>query len=156
MIEPPTNQRGNQMQGFVTMEEVDSVNPSSVGIRASITATLIECWCLSQLQWVTHETDNVPALWERVIRHVRAYLLGLWASWMLTGKSAEEAFVVKCDHTTMTPADIRDGYLICLVGVAPVKPLEFVHYRIRIRLKSRQSPSSQVDNPASTYSRWRL
>ena len=128
------------MHGFVTVEEVDSLNAPSVGISASITTILIECWCLTQLQWVTYETDNVPALWERVVRHVRAYLLGLWASWMLTGKSSEEAFVVRCDHTTMTPADIRDGYLICLVGVATVKPSEFVHYHIRIRLKSHSSP----------------
>ena len=128
------------MHGFVAVEEVDSVGPSPVDIIASITPTLIECWCLTQLQWVTYETDNTPELWERVVRHVRAYLLGLWASWMLTGKSSEEAFVVQCDHATMTPADIRDGYLICLVGVATVKPSEFVHYRIRIRLKSHASP----------------
>lgn len=140
----------------VTVEEVDSGSPSSIGISVYITATLIECWCLTQLQWVMYETDNVPALWDRVVKHVTGYLLELWASWMLIGKSPQEGFFVRCDHTTMTPADIRDGYLICLVGVAPVKPSEFVHYRIRIRLKSRQSPSSQVDNPASTYSRWRL
>lgn len=128
------------MHGFVTVEEVDAVGPSSVGIIASITPTLLECWCLTQLQWVMYETDNAPELWERVVRHVRAYLLGLWASWMLTGKSSEEAFVVRCDQTTMTPADIRDGYLICLVGVATVKPSEFVHYHIRIRLNSHASP----------------
>ena len=129
------------MNGVVTVEEVDSEGPSSVGIMASITATLIECWCLTQLQWVTYETDNGPALWARVVKQLTGYLFGLWTSWMLTGKSSQEAFFVRCDHTTMTAADIRDGYLICLIGVATVKPSEFVHYRIRIRLQTRQQPS---------------
>lgn len=132
------------MHGLVAVEEIDSADPSSVGISASITAILIECWCLTQLQWVTFEADNVSPLWERVVRHVRGYLLALWASGMLRGNTSQEAFVVKCDQTTMTQADIREGNLILLIGVAPLKPSEFVRYRIRVRLKSVSNPLARL------------
>jgi phage tail sheath protein FI len=46
------------------------------------------------------------------------------------GKTPEEAFFVKCDRTTMTQDTIDNGRLICLIGVAPVKPAEFVIFRI--------------------------
>jgi phage tail sheath protein FI len=48
----------------------------------------------------------------------------------LAGATPEEAFFVKCDRTTMTQDDIDNGRLICLIGVAPVKPAEFVVFRI--------------------------
>jgi phage tail sheath protein FI len=46
------------------------------------------------------------------------------------GTTADEAFFVKCDRTTMTQDDIDNGRLICLIGIAPVKPAEFVIFRI--------------------------
>ncbi len=46
------------------------------------------------------------------------------------GTKAEEAFFVKCDRTTMTQDDIDNGRLICVIGIAPVKPAEFVIFRI--------------------------
>jgi phage tail sheath protein FI len=49
---------------------------------------------------------------------------------MLQGRTKEEAYFVRCDRTTMTQADIDNGRLICLIGVAPVKPAEFVIFRI--------------------------
>ena len=121
----------------ITLEEVDSENPATEGISTALTRELIETWCVTQLQWVAYESDNVPALWEQVDRHIRGYLCALWASGMLRGNSTKEAFLVKCDRTTMTQTDIRDGNLICEVRVAPVRPSEFVQYRIRVRLKPR-------------------
>lgn len=133
------------MHGYVAVEEVDSGDTSLVGINVSITRELIETWCLTQLQWIAYETNNGPPLWDQVILNVRGYLLALWATGMLRGDTTKESFVVKCDHTTMTPADIREGLLICQIGVAPVKPSEFVHYRIRIRLHPRsRSPRHDV------------
>jgi phage tail sheath protein FI len=46
------------------------------------------------------------------------------------GTTPDEAFFVKCDETTMTPDDIGNGRLIILIGIAPVKPAEFVIFRI--------------------------
>jgi len=49
---------------------------------------------------------------------------------MLQGRTKEEAYFVRCDRTTMTQADINNGKLIVLIGMAPVKPTEFVIFRI--------------------------
>jgi phage tail sheath protein FI len=61
---------------------------------------------------------------------VADFLLGIWRSGGLVGRTADEAFFVKCGRDTMTQADIDAGRLICLVGVAPMKPAEFVVFRI--------------------------
>jgi phage tail sheath protein FI len=53
-----------------------------------------------------------------------------WPSGAVPGSRPEEAFFVRCDRTTMTQADLDQGRLICLVGVAPVRPAEFVIFRI--------------------------
>ena len=60
----------------------------------------------------------------------RNFLTLVWRNGALEGTKVEEAFFVKCDRTTMTQTDIDSGRLICVVGVAPVKPAEFVIVRI--------------------------
>ena len=54
----------------------------------------------------------------------------LWLNGQLAGVTQDEAFFVRCDRTTMTEDDIANGRLICLVGVAPLRPAEFVIIRI--------------------------
>ena len=54
-----------------------------------------------------------------------------WRSGALQGTTAKDAFFVKCDRTTMTQDDIDNGRLICVIGIAPVKPAEFVIFRIQ-------------------------
>ena len=81
--------------------------------------------------------ENGPRTWGQVVQNIREFLFVLWAREALKGSRAKEAFFVKCDQTTMTPNDLREGTLTCLVGVAPLKPSEFIHYRVRIRLKPR-------------------
>ena len=48
----------------------------------------------------------------------------------LLGEKPEKAYFVKCDRSTMSQNDLDNGRLICLVGVAPLKPAEFVIFRI--------------------------
>jgi hypothetical protein len=81
------------------------------------------------LQWVVFE-PNADPLWARVRRAISNFLTLLWRNGALEGTRPEEAYFVKCDRTTMTQTDIDQGRLICLVGVAPVKPAEFVIVRI--------------------------
>jgi phage tail sheath protein FI len=81
------------------------------------------------LQWVVFEPNAEP-LWARVTRTVSNFLTTVWRSGALEGAKREEAFFVKCDRTTMTQADIDNGRLIVVIGVAPVKPAEFVIIRI--------------------------
>jgi phage tail sheath protein FI len=81
-------------------------------------------------QWVVFEPNYEPT-WARVRQSVRNFLLIVWRSGALRGLTEEEAFFVRCDRTTMTEAEIDAGLLICEVGIAPVKPAEFVVFRIQ-------------------------
>jgi phage tail sheath protein FI len=80
-------------------------------------------------QWVVFEPNHEPT-WARVQRSISAFLVRVWKSGALQGVTQDEAFFVKCDRTTMTEDDINNGRLICYIGVAPVKPAEFVIFRI--------------------------
>lgn len=79
--------------------------------------------------WVVFE-PNDEKLWARVQRTIDAFLTRVWADGALMGSSPAEAFFVKVDRSTMTQDDIDNGRLICVIGVAPVKPAEFVIFRI--------------------------
>lgn len=81
-------------------------------------------------QWVVFEPNDEP-LWARVRATVTNFLTTTWRGGMLQGTTPEEAFFVKVDRSTMTQDDIDNGRLICLIGIAPVKPAEFVIFRIQ-------------------------
>lgn len=80
-------------------------------------------------RWAVFEPNDEP-LWARVRDSVSNFLLGEWRNGALQGAKAEQAYFVKCDRTTMTQNDLDNGRLICLVGAAPMKPAEFVIFRI--------------------------
>ncbi|MBE9594778.1 MAG: phage tail sheath family protein [Proteobacteria bacterium] len=80
-------------------------------------------------QWVVFEPNN-EKLWARVRQTITQFLTRVWKDGALMGTTPEEAFFVKCDRTTMTQDDLDNGRLIVLIGVAPVKPAEFVIFRI--------------------------
>jgi len=73
---------------------------------------------------------NNDQLWANVTQTVTDFLYLLWKNGALLGPKPEDAFFVRCDRTTMTQNDLDNGRLICLVGVAPVKPAEFVIFRV--------------------------
>ena len=80
-------------------------------------------------QWAVFE-NNGPRLWANITETVESFLYNEWVSGNLLGGTPKEAFFVKCDRTTMTQNDLDNGRLICLVGVALLKPAEFVIFRI--------------------------
>jgi phage tail sheath protein FI len=80
-------------------------------------------------QWVVFESND-NRLWIRVKQNITEFLTMQWRNGALMGTKAEDAFFVKVDRTTMTQGDIDNGRLICLIGVAPIKPAEFVIFRI--------------------------
>jgi hypothetical protein len=80
-------------------------------------------------QWAVFE-NNGPELWDRVRRMVENFLFNEWRAGGLLGSKPEDAYFVVCDRSTMTQQDLDQGRLICLVGVAPIKPAEFVIFRI--------------------------
>lgn len=79
--------------------------------------------------WVVFE-PNSTTLWNRVTRTIETFLATCWRDGALAGSTPSEAFFVECGPTTMTQDDIDNGRLICQIGIAPVKPAEFVIFRI--------------------------
>ncbi|MEN6349439.1 MAG: phage tail sheath family protein [Syntrophomonas sp.] len=79
--------------------------------------------------WVVFEPNDEP-LWARVQRTIDAFLTRVWRDGALMGSSPAEAFYINIGRNTMTQDDIDNGRLICVIGVAPVKPAEFVIFRI--------------------------
>lgn len=90
---------------------------------------MVESTILEGTQWAVFEPNDV-SLWEGVKRTLGGYLHGLWQAGALFGSTADQAFFVRCDETTNTPETIDQGKLIVEVGLAPVKPAEFVIFRI--------------------------
>jgi phage tail sheath protein FI len=88
-------------------------------------------------QWVVFE-PNDESLWALVRQTVSNFLTTVWRSGALFGATADEAFFVHCDRTTMTDDDIANGRLICVIGVAPVFPAEFVIFRIQQKTRETQ------------------
>ena len=138
----------------VTKGEQDVLNPSGINCIRSFTGRGVRVWGARTVssdpawryvsvrrlfnyvessieggtQWVVFEPNDAD-LWARVRRDVGAFLTGVWRDGALFGTTPQEAFFVKCDAEN-NPADVRDrGQLIIEVGLAPVKPAEFVVFR---------------------------
>ncbi len=79
--------------------------------------------------WVVFE-PNGEALWANVQATVSDFLYSEWRNGHLLGSKPESAYFVRCDRTTMTQNDLDNGRLVCLIGVAPLRPAEFVIFRI--------------------------
>jgi phage tail sheath protein FI len=89
----------------------------------------LEASIYNSTQWVVFE-PNDPRLWKRVEQTITFFLRGQWRAGALFGDKEEEAFSVAVDRSTMTEDDILNGRLIVEIGVAPVRPAEFVVFRI--------------------------
>ena len=80
-------------------------------------------------QWVVFE-PNTSALWQKITRNITAFLTNVWRAGALFGTTPQEAFYVKCDEET-DPPELREvGQVVTEIGVAIVRPAEFVIFRI--------------------------
>jgi uncharacterized protein len=89
----------------------------------------IEASLYEGVQWVVFE-PNDDRLWARVKAEISHFLRAQWQLGALSGRTEQDAFFVACDRTTMTQDDILSGRLICEIGIAPLRPAEFVIFRI--------------------------
>jgi phage tail sheath protein FI len=80
-------------------------------------------------QWAVFE-PNGEALWANIRQSLSEFLYNEWRNGALLGASPKEAFFVRCDRSTMTQSDLDNGRLICEIGIAVIKPAEFVIFRI--------------------------
>lgn len=87
--------------------------------------------------WVVFE-PNDEMLWSRVEGTIRVFLTAQWRNGALAGSTADEAFFINIGKSTMTEDDILNGRLICVIGVAPVRPAEFVIFRITQKMENAQ------------------
>jgi hypothetical protein len=140
----------------VTQEEQEGLNPNGIncirlfareGIRVWGARTLaasasewrylnvrrlfnqIEESIAESTRWVVFEPNDL-GLWKSIRRDIRAFLMLLWRQGALMGATPEEAFFVQCDAETNPPEVVDAGMVVTVVGVAPVKPAEFVVFRI--------------------------
>ncbi|MEQ4302937.1 phage tail sheath subtilisin-like domain-containing protein [Plantactinospora sp. B6F1] len=144
-----------EVQNTVTKGEQDLLNPVGVncirafpgrGIRVWGARTLssdpswryinvrrlfnyLEESILLGTQWAVFE-PNDERLWGTIRRNIAAFLTEEWRGGALFGGTAAEAFYVKCDRETNPPESVDRGRVVCEVGVSPVKPAEFVVFRL--------------------------
>ncbi|SER00674.1 phage tail sheath family protein [Actinokineospora terrae] len=143
------------LQSGVTQAEQALLNPIGVNVLRSFTGRGIRVWgartlssdtdwrylnvrrlfnyleesILNGTQWVVFE-PNDDALWARIRRTISAFLVNEWRKGALFGTTPDEAFYVKCDQETNPAESIDAGHVVCEIGVAPVKPAEFVVFRL--------------------------
>ncbi len=84
---------------------------------------------LTGTQWAVFE-PNDRALWARIKRTIESFLVVEWRKGALFGLTPDEAFYVKCDDETNPSEQIDLGQVVCEIGIAPVKPAEFVIFRL--------------------------
>ena len=121
------------MNGDVTVWGARNIGGDSLGewkyISVRRFAGFLEESISRGTQWVVFE-PNDRNLWSRIILNITAFLTNVWRSGALFGLTPQEAFYVKCDEE-LNPPDVRDlGMVITEIGVAIVRPAEFVIFRI--------------------------
>jgi phage tail sheath protein FI len=80
-------------------------------------------------QWSVFE-PNDDRLWGKLSTNVGSFLSRVHRSGALSGASPADAYFVKCDAETNPPEVVEAGQVVCEVGIAPVKPAEFVIFRL--------------------------
>ena len=80
-------------------------------------------------RWVVFEPNDQP-LWQDIKRDVGAFLRTVWRDGALMGRTPQEAFFVQCDAETNPQDSIDQGRVVIVIGIAPVKPAEFIIFRI--------------------------
>lgn len=123
----PFPNRGIRVWGARTLVEPDITEWRYISVRRLV--SYIEKSIELGTQWVVFE-PNDRDLWERVKRTVNNFLTRLWREGALYGASPSQAFYVKCDEDLNTPDTMILGRLYIEVGVCPVRPAEFVIFRV--------------------------
>ena len=117
--------RGNRVWGARTI----SSDPEWMYVNVRRLFIYLEHSIDKGTQWAVFEPNN-ERLWANIRHTIEDFLRATWMTGALMGTKPEEAYFVRCDRTTMTQNDLDNGRLICLIGVAPTKPAEFVIFRI--------------------------
>ena len=104
---------------------------------------MIEESIAQSTRWVVFEPNDV-GLWKQIVCGVSAFLTRLWRQGALVGRTPEQAFYVKCDAETNPPENVDLGIVTIEIGIAPVKPAEFVVFRIGQGVAGAQAEPAQA------------
>jgi uncharacterized protein len=144
-----------ELQSRITKAEHDLLNPAGINCIRSFPGRGVRVWGARTLssdpawrylnvrrlfnyleesiligtQWTVFE-PNDPQLWARIRRTISAFLVNEWRKGALFGATPDEAYFVKCDDETNPAEGIDAGQVVCQIGVAPVKPAEFVIFQL--------------------------
>ncbi len=121
---------GNVAWGARTLAGADQLGSQWKYIPVRRLVDYIEMSLVQSLKWVVFQ-PNDSALWASIRLEVGNFLAGLYSQGAFFGATAAQAYFVNCDETTTTPADIAQGIVNIVVGVAPVTPAEFVVLQIQ-------------------------
>ncbi len=133
---------GHVAWGARTLASPSSTEPAVQYVSVRRTAMYLERSVESGTQWAAFEAND-EELWSRVRVAVEAFLMDHWHRGAFVGTTPKEAFFVRCDQSTTTPADIDAGRMVIIVGFAPLKPAEFVVLRV-IRAAGVSEPKPPV------------
>jgi hypothetical protein len=117
--------RGNRVWGARTI----SSDPNWTYLNVRRYMLYLEASIDQGTQWAVFE-GNGPQLWTNIRETIGSFLNNEWRSGALLGDTPAQAYFVKCDRSTMTQSNLDNGQLVCLIGVAVIKPAEFVIFRI--------------------------
>lgn len=120
----------------IYVDEIDPGTPDMPAVTRELVRASLEQICERELASLVHE-ENTPETRAQLTATLRGSLVMRWAKNQLKGRSVQEAFFIRCDHTTTTQADLDNGFMICKVAMAPVNPSEFVVFRMLIRFTPR-------------------
>jgi phage tail sheath protein FI len=121
---------GPVVWGARTLRGADQMTSEYKYIPVRRLALFLEESLFRAIQWVVFEPNDEP-LWAQIRLNVGAFMNGLYRQGAFQGKSAREAYLVKCDRETTTQDDINRGVVNILVAFAPLKPAEFVVLKIQ-------------------------
>ncbi|ULA65691.1 MAG: hypothetical protein LZF86_240082 [Nitrospira sp.] len=117
---------------------IDEIDPGAIdmpSITRELARASLEQICERELAWFVNEAST-PETRAQLTELLRGHLVMRWVKDAIKGRTAHEAFYLRCEHPAATQADLENGVLICEVGMAPVHPSEFVAFRILIRFAS--------------------
>lgn len=127
--------KGVLVWGARTLAGADSVGSEWKYLPVRRLALHVQQSVVASTGWVVFEPNDEP-LWTRLRAAVQDFLSGIWRQGGLMGQKPDEAFFVRCDRSTMTAADIAAGRVQLLIGLAALKPAEFVALKLTLQAAS--------------------
>lgn len=136
MLNAPTFPTAAPVAPGIYVDEIDPGTPDMPAVTRELILASLEQICERDLAEFVYE-ENTSETRAQLTATLRGHLVMRWAKDQLKGRSAQEAFFLRCDHTTTTHTDLDNGFLMCEVGMAPVNPSEFAVFLMLIRFAPR-------------------